>query len=244
MFLPLPYRLYRESLALVLLAMSAVSVPAFAQNAKPSDQLPEEIRGVKIYKLPTKGGQPEPNFGIYKKITFRDINFERLRLELALSIRAVDHPAMVEHIYFQNVSVNGIPVHIETFNQEFKLSNKEPVDVPAPLECAIVFADLDTLQPVRDMVDKDTILVTGQSFIEVKLGSLEKFAARAKQVVIPVPLNEKVALNLFQGKPFLHMTAATILDNLVNPTSAAAISMAKEHLAKLRAAAEVGLTRL
>ena len=130
--------------------------------------------------------------------------------------------------------INGIPVHIETFDQEFKLSNKDTIDLPAPLQCAIVFADLDSMQPVRDMVDKDTILVTGQSFIEVKLNSLEKLALRTKQLVIPVTLNEQVPLNLFQGNPLLKMTAETILDTLSNPASAAAVNMAKEHLAKMQ----------
>jgi S1-C subfamily serine protease len=89
------------------------------------------------------------------------------------------------------------------------------------------------MKPVRDLVDKDKIQITGQSFIEVKLNSLEKLALRAKQVVIPVSLNEQVPLNVFQGNPLLRVTADTILDNLANPASAAAINMAKEHLEKL-----------
>ncbi|HXW13406.1 MAG TPA: serine protease [Terriglobia bacterium] len=225
---------------LAVLMLHTVPPPTLAQQAKSAEQVPEAVRGAKIYKLPTKGGQPAPNFGIYKKLSFRDINFDRLHLDLSVSIRPVDHPATVEHMYFQDVRVNGVPVQIETFDQEFKLSNKETVDVPAPLECAIIFADLDSLQPVRDMVDKDTILITGKSFIEVKLSTLEKIAFRAKRVVIPVPLNEQVQLNLFQGNPLLHTTAAMVLDNLVNPTSAAAINMAKEHLAKLQLDASLG----
>jgi S1-C subfamily serine protease len=137
-------------------------------------------------------------------------------------------------MYFQDVRVNGIPVHIETFDQEFKLSNKDPVDLPSPLQCAIIFADLDSMQPVRDLVDKDRIQITGQSFIEIKLNSLEKMALRAKQVVVPTSLNEQVPLNFFQGNPILHATADAILDTLANPSSAAAVGMAKEHLAKLR----------
>ena len=195
--------------------------------------MPEAIRGAKIYQLPTKGGQPAANPAVYKGLSFQDINFERLLLGLSISIRPVDRAATIEHLYFQDVKVNGIPVHIETFDQEFKLSNKETVDLPAPLKCSIIFADLDSMQPVRDMVDKDKIQITGQSFIEVKLNSLEKLALRAKQVVIPATMNEQVPLNLFQGNPLLHMTADTILDTLANPASAAAISMAKEHLAKL-----------
>jgi S1-C subfamily serine protease len=210
-----------------------LSAPVIAQQAEPTGQMPEAIRGAKIYQLPTKGGQPAPNPGIYKSLSFRDINFDRLLLGLSVSIKPVDRAATVERMYFQDVQVNGIPVHIDTLDQEFKLSTKEAVDLPAPLTCAIIFADLDSMQPVRDLVDKDKILITGQSFIEVKLNSLEKLALRAKQVVIPVSLNEQVAINFFQGNPLRRVTADMILDNLANPTSAAAVNMAKEHLAKL-----------
>jgi len=217
-----------------------LSAPILAQQAEPTGQMPEAIRDAKVYKLPTKGGQPAPNPGVYKSLAFRDINFERLLLGLSVSIKPVDRAATVEHMYFQDVAINGIPVHIETFDQEFKLSNKEPVDLPGPLKCAIIFADLGSMEPVRDMVDKDKIQITGQSFIEVKLNSLEKLALRSKQVVIPVALNEQVPLNFFQGNPLLHMTADTILATLSNPASAAAINMAKEHLAKMHLDETVG----
>jgi S1-C subfamily serine protease len=226
--------------ALIMVLPCAFSTTIIAQQAGSTAQLPEAIRGAKIYQLPTKGGQPAPNPAIYKSVSFRDINFDRLLLGLSLSIKPVDRPATVLRMYFQDVAVNGMPVHIETFDQEFKLSNKVAVDVPAPLKCTIVFADLDSMKPVRDLVDKDKIQITGQSFIEVKLNSLEKLALRAKQVVIPVNLNEQVPLNLFQGNPLLHMTADTILDTLANPASAAAVNMAKEHLAKVQLDATVG----
>jgi hypothetical protein len=231
-FPPPHYWQFRSRIPLVLV-LCVLGAAVFAQETPPTGQLPEDLRNAKIYKLPTKGGQPAPNPVVYKSITFRDINFDRLLLGLNLSVKPVDRSATVERIYFQDVQINGIPVHIETFDQEFKLSNKETIDLPAPLQCAITFADLDSMQPVRDMVDKDTILVTGQSFIEVKLNSLEKLALRAKQLVIPVNLNEQVPLNLFQGNPLLRMTAETILSTLANPASAAAANMAKEHLAKM-----------
>lgn len=229
-----PSPVSRIGLALLMIAMATSAAPAvLGRQGPPTGQMPDALRGAKIYQLPTKGGQPAPNPAVFKSLTFQDINFERLLLGLSLSLRPVDRSATIEHIYFQDVKVNGIPVHIETFDQEFKLSNKETVDLPAPLKCSIVFSDLDSMRPVRDMVDKDTILITGQTFIEVKLNTLEKVALRAKQLVIPVNLNDQVPLNFFQGNPLLHMTADTILDTLTNPTSAAAIAMAKEHLAKL-----------
>jgi hypothetical protein len=217
-----------------------ISAPAIAQQPGPKGQLPDELKGAKIYQLPTKGGQPAPNPGVYKSLTFNDINFERLVLNLAISIRPVDRAATVERMYFQDVRVGGIPVHIETFDQEFKLSNKETIDLPKPLKVTIIFAELDSLQPVRDMVDKDKIQITGQSFIEIKLSSVEKLALRAKQLVIPSSLNEEIPLNLFQGNPLLKLMADKVMDTLADPSSAAAVSMAKERLAKLRENQTVG----
>lgn len=220
-------------LTLIVLVLCTLAAPARARQAEPAGQMPEAIRGAKIYHLPTKGGQPAPNPAVYKSLSFQDINFDRLLLGLSVSLKPVDRAATVVRMYFQDVKVNGIPVHIETYDQEFKLSNKEPVDLPSPLQCTINFADLDTMQPLRDMVDKDKIQITGQSFTEIKLNSLEKLALRTKQLVIPVSLNEQVPLNFFQGNPLLHMTADKILDALASPSSAAAINMAKEHLAKI-----------
>ncbi len=229
-----------KSASVLILVTVLCAAPVLAQQTGQSEQLPDAVRGAKVYNLPEKGGQPAPNPAVYKSISFQDINTERLLLNLYVSIKPVDRSATVEHMYFQNVAVNDIPVHIDSFDQEFKLSNKDPVDLPAALQCSIIFADLTTMQPVRDMVDKDNVQITGQSFIEVKLNSLEKLALRAKQVVIPVPLNETVPVNFFQGNPLLRMAADTVLDTLSNPASAAAVNMAKEHLAQTRMNETVG----
>ena len=233
MFLP-PSRLARCGwCAATIAVMCFLAARGTIGRGNEGSQLPEEVRGVKVYQLPTKGGQPAPNPAVYKSLSFRDINFDRLLLGLSVSIKPVDRAAMVEHMYFQDVRVNGIPVHIDSFNQEFRLSTKEAVDLPGQLDCSILFADLESMKPVREMVDKDTIQITGRSFVEVKLSSLEKLALRAKRVVIPVDFHEQVPLNFFQGSPLLKATADSILDTLATPTSAAAISMAKEHLAKM-----------
>src|SRR5208283_957949 len=75
---------------------------------------------------------------------------------------------------------------------------------------------------------------------EVRLNSVEKLVLRAKQVVIPVNLHEQVPLNFFRGSPLLRLTADKILDTLANPTSDAAVNMARDHLAKLRLEASLG----
>jgi S1-C subfamily serine protease len=222
--------------AALLLASGWGALVAAAQKEEPSaPQLPEEIRAAKIYRLPEhkKPGEPAENPVIYKSMSYQDINFERLTLSLSLSIKPVERAATVRKIYFQDVRVSGIPVHIETFEAEFKLSKKEVVDLPAPLKCSILFAELDSLNPVKEIVNSENLRVTGQSFIEVKLSGIEKLALRTKQLVLPVNLNEEVPVQMFSGNPLLKLAASKILDALTDPSSAAALALARERLARL-----------
>jgi S1-C subfamily serine protease len=218
---------------LIVLVVSAPGA-ASGQQDTPPGQLPSELRGAKIYRLPehTKPGQAAEDPVIYKNLSYKDINFERLLLDLYVGIKPVDRAATVRRIYFQNVRVNRIPVHIETFDQEFSLSKKDATDLPAPLKCSIVFSDLDSLIPVKETVELDKLQITGQSFIEVKLSAVERLAMRTKQLVIPVEVKEEVPLNMFVGSPLLRLGASTILETLADPSTAAGLRLAKDRLAR------------
>ena len=211
--------------------------PAPRQDTPPAVQLPPEIKGAKIYKFPdkTEPGKPVENPVIYKGLAYHDIQSDRLMLNLSLSIRPVDRAATIHKIYFQNVRVNGLPVTIETFDKEFKVSKKDVVDLPAPLKCTLIFADLDSLEPLAQLVDKREIQITGDSFIEVKLNPLQKLAVGGKQVVLPVQLNDEIPIAFLPDSPLLQAAAKTLLQALSDPTATAAINVAKEHLARLTA---------
>jgi len=216
---------------LLLLAGSAQRTTGTQQDP----QLPDQLRGAKVYKLPEETG-PGASFEnpvIYNGLSYQDINFEHLALNLSLSVKPVDRAATIRKIYFQDIRVNGVPVHIETFEEEFKVSKKEVVALPAPLKCSIVFSDFESLAPVKEVVNQDKLRITGQSFIEVKLNTLEKVALRAKRLVLPATLNEEVPLEMFSGNPLLKMAAGKILDTLSDPSTSAAMALAKERVSRL-----------
>jgi len=224
--------LHSAVLAVLLILLG----PAQRTTGAPQDpQLPEPLRGAKVYKLPeeTGPGASYENPVIYNGLSYQDINFEHLVLNLSLSVKPVDRAATIRKIYFQDIRVNGIPVHIETFEQEFKVSNKEVVALPAPLKCSIIFSDFESLAPVKEVVNQDKLRITGQSFIEVKLNALEKVALRAKRLVLPATLNEEVPLEMFSGNPLLKMAAGKILDTLSDPSTTAAMALAREHVSRL-----------
>jgi len=232
----IPPRVTPKILILVFILTGLAGALSAAQK-KQEPQLPKELKGAKVFNLPQKGkdAKPPENPAIYKQVTYGEINMERLVLKLFMAIKPVERTATVRRIYFQDIKANGIPLHIETFDQEFKLSKKDPIDLPGPLNCTVVFAELDSLLPLKQLISENRLVVTGQSFIEVKLNAIEKLAVGGKQVVLPVPVNETVPFAMFEGNPFVQMAVTKILDMLADPSSAAAMSLAKEHLARLTA---------
>ena len=227
----------RTVVAAALLTLAAGISPSAREQKEnsPASQLPPELRNAKVYHLSEEGrsDKAEGSLVTYKSVVYQDINFERLLLNLQLRIQPVDRDATIRKIYFQNVRVGGFPVHIETFDQEFKVSKKEAVDLPAPIKCSLVYSDLESVEPLKELVDQDKARITGESFIEVKLNTLQKIALRTKQLVIPVKFNEEVPLEMFSDSPLLKMAATKVLDILSDPSTSAAISLAKEHVAQL-----------
>ena len=232
-------RASKDVLAPLLVLLSTLVVTSAAgqkEEKPPTGQLPPELRGAKVYQIPEEPAPPGTvieNPVIYKSLSYNDINWDRLVLNLVLSVKPVDRAATIRKIYFQDVRVSGIPVHIETFETEFKLSKKETVDLPAPLKCAFVFSDLESVAPLKEIVAQDKLRITGQTFVEAKLNPLEKIALRTRRLALPVTLNEEVPLQMFSGNPLLQMAAGRILDTLADPSSAAALALARERLQKI-----------
>lgn len=221
-------------------SLDGSSVRGWAGQANQGEgaQLPAELRGAKVFHLPEglnsrkAGGNPI----IMKKLAYQDINLERLTLNLFLAIKPVDRAATVTKVYYEDVRVNNVPVHIAPYDQEFKLSTREAIDLPAPLEVSFVFSDLDSLAPIRDLLAQSALHVTGHSFLVVKLSRLERLALWSQQMVVPVDFDEQVPADLFPGQSLLGSGLVSILTTLSNPFSSAAGALARERQDKAETA--------
>jgi Trypsin-like peptidase domain len=231
---------FPKFLAPVLLAglLTFAAARGLAAGQKPgstASPLPPELKGAKIYHLSENGrtDQVRENLVTYKRVTYKDISTERLLLDVYVTLQPMDRDATVTKLFFQNVRVGGFPVHLQTFDQEFKIKKNQAVDLPAPLECSVVYSDLDSVKPLLDLVQKNKIQITGESFVQVKLNTLQKLFVRSKDVVIPVEFSQEVPLEMFTDSPLLKLAATQVLEALSDPTTSAAIALAKEHVEKL-----------
>src|SRR5438045_9325329 len=74
---------------------------------------------------------------------------------------------------------------------------------------------------------------SGTRFVEVKLNTVEKVLLRGKRLVLPVKLNEEMPIQFLPTNPLVQMAAQKVLELLADPTTSAAITKAKEHVARL-----------
>lgn len=220
--------------ALLALALGASAAPGGKQKTN-AGQLPPELRGAKIYRLPEgdRTVRNLENFVAYRRLAYQDIDFNRLLLNVYLSLQPVDRDVTVRSIHFQNVRVGGLPVHLAPLTTPFKASKEQAVDLPGPIQCSIVFADLEAIAPLRRLVEQENIRITGESFIEVKLNTLQKIFLRTRNLVVPVSFDEEVPLEMFAGSPLMKLAATKVLDALSDPSTSAAVELAKERVARL-----------
>ncbi len=204
---------------------------AFQSSLTAPAQLPSELQGLRVFQLPEglhsrrAGGNPI----VMRKLTYQDINLQRLTLGLEIAIKPVDRSATVTKLYYQDVRVNNVPVHIETYDKEFKLSTKELVDLPTPLRVSLVFSEIESLAPIRDLLAQSTLRVTGRSFVVVKLNRQQKLALWTEQVVVPVEFDEHIPADLFPGQSLLGSGLANIMTTLSNPFSTASGNLDRER---------------
>ena len=101
--------------ACILACLLAPPFSTAQDDAKAPPQLPDELRGAKVYKLPEEGekGAPPENPVIYRKLAYKDLNLQRLVLNLWVSLKPFDKAVTIRRIYFQYVRANGIPLRVE-----------------------------------------------------------------------------------------------------------------------------------
>jgi hypothetical protein len=221
-------------LLLLLASPSGFSRSLDRKNNSPTEK-PADLQGIKVYHLPEKASGNLQGLAVVRSVAYREINLDRLALTVLMRMNAVDRPITVQKIYFQDLRANGIPVHIESYEGEFRLSKKEAVDLPAPLELSLVFAELESLEPVRRLVSQDVVHITGQIYIVCQLTTLEALVMRSRQVVVPVSLDQQVPMHMFAGEPMMQAAVLKLLDTLSSPYSMAAAALARQRQDRMSA---------
>lgn len=226
----------RTSLLTVFIFILACSW-AFSRPPQPQAEVPSELKGVAVFHLPEKSlGKSPGEFVVVRSVSYQEVNLDQLALNLLVGMNAVDRPATVRKMYFQDLRANGLPVHIEPYDTEFQLSRTAVVPLPTPLRLSFVFADIDSLDPLRQLVSQSVLHLTGRIFILVQLSKMESAVEGARLVSVPLDLDQTVPMRAFTDEPMIQSAVLRMLDFFSAPYSTGAAALAKQHQEKVKRA--------
>ncbi len=158
-------------------------------DASNSQDLPDKIRGYKVYKADIKV-QNESESDAKEKDLRVEVDFEEpevasvglfgVTVELGSKVTVFGQSGTIDFISFKDFEVNGIKVNIEEYKESFEFKKGEPVELKKPVE--IFVSTTQTLRgALKEYQDsKDEWLVKGRIFV---FGKFNKLGFKFKRVI-------------------------------------------------------------
>jgi hypothetical protein len=170
---------------------------AFFAVSLSAQNLPEKIRGYKVYKaeiiIKTANEKKASKAKTEAFVTVTepelvDISLTGITFEISAEIDALAQSGKVDFLTFNDFQVNGLSVEIEEYKNSFEFKKNQPISLPKP---ARFF--LGTGQTLRGALNelknsKTEWQVTGRIFV---FGKFKKYGFSFKRV-IPIEINIKI----------------------------------------------------
>ncbi len=162
-----------------------------------AQDLPNEIRGYKVYKAKisvknqTEKTDVKDKSEAFVKVgepEVVDVSLTGVTLELSAEIDALEQSGTVDFLTFKDFRVNGLAVDVEEYRESFEFKKNQIITLPKPVK--IFVGTGQTLRgAVNEMRDsKKEWTVTGTVFV---FGRFKKSFLKFKRVV-PVEINIKI----------------------------------------------------
>jgi hypothetical protein len=125
---------------------------------------------------------PNPISGIeLRSIEVADLNTDRVRFQLHLGGIA-QNDISIRALSFDNATVNGVPVYFPPTSRTFKLTKGRELRDIGSLQATLYFRDLDTLEPLRNMVRDRKAEVQATIRLQPELTLLQRMVLRTSAV--------------------------------------------------------------
>ncbi len=174
-----------QNLALWLLIL-------FFSSTFMAQDLPDEIRGYKVYKtnLKIKSDEKQKDEDFDLAIKFAepklvDVGLFGVTFELYGEMTSFKQNGTIDFLTFNNFRVNDLNVKVEEYQDSFELKKNQQVKLKKPVKIFVNFtnATRGILKDWRE--DKEKWLVSGRIFV---FGKFKKFGFKFKRA-IPVEIN-------------------------------------------------------
>ena len=125
-----------------------------------------------------------------KEVNLSVIDTEHVKLAVDLNLTAAQS-VTIESLRLCSLRLNGLPVFAAPLNQEIVLKKGVATALP-PLYVTVLFRDLHTVEPLRRMIEKQTVHIEGELVADIHLTMIEKLALHTQHPSVEVTLNQDV----------------------------------------------------
>jgi hypothetical protein len=156
-----------------------------------------------------------------KEVNVAEIDTSHVKLAVDLNLTAAQS-ATFENLRLCSLHLNGLPVFAAPLNQEIVLKKGVATALP-PLYVTVLFRDLHTVEPLRRMIEKQSVRIEGEMVADVRLTMIEKLALHTQHPSVELSLSQDVPAEV-GGTALERSVALTILgviDSGLQATSAA-----------------------
>jgi hypothetical protein len=161
------------------------------------------IAGLIFMTLGPQGSHAAREAGVFEQIRVDGVEIEKLdtdRVQLSVQFAAKpNRSATIRSLNFDDVSVNGMRVHVPPVTTTIHLRAGEWSDALPPIQMHIRFRDLDTLSPIRQMIGDQIARVKATMRAELQISLFQKLAIMARGIWVAIPIDQDVTVTVAGG---------------------------------------------
>jgi hypothetical protein len=144
----------------------------------------------------------------FKEVSVVEIDTSHVKLAVDLNLVAAQS-ATLENIRLCSLHLNGLPVFASPMKQEMTLNKGMTTALP-PVYVTILSRDLRTTEPLRRMIENQSVRIEGETVADVRLTLLEKLALHTQHPSVEIALNQEVPVTV-GGTAMQRNVALTVL---------------------------------
>ena len=154
----------------------------------------------------------------YGTFSYESVDVDRLRFRVQLRLAARRDNLILSSIRFDEVSVNGLPIVVEPYEGTVELVKDHPVPLPRFLEFSIYFREIDSLDPLRTLLAKESVTLKGRAQLGLKTKGVLKVLTLGRKLRRNVELDQEVPVQLLDN-PLARIVADQLMNELADPNS-------------------------
>ncbi len=155
-------------------------------------------------------GLQTPTVGDFqvKEINVAEIDTSHVKLVVDLNL-IPSQSTILENLRLCSLHLNGMPVFALPLNQEMVIQKGVSTALP-PVYITVMFRDVHTTEPLRRMIENQSVQLEGEVVADVRLTLMDKLALHTQHPSVEIALNQDVLVTL-GGTAIERKMALTIL---------------------------------